>query len=209
MKIKVCGNTEIEQLKELNDLDIDYVGLIFYDQSPRFALKKMIGKEVRESVISKTKVGVFVNASEEEIMKEVDDFGLDMVQLHGDETASFCNRISDHIKVIKAFRISDFDANVDWLVKEYEEVCDYYLFDKGSAGLYGGTGQKFKWDVLKDSAIGKPFFLSGGIERKDAEAIKKFTHPFFYGVDVNSRFETSPGVKNMELIKEFVKELKD
>ena len=208
MKIKVCGNTEIEQLKQLNNFDIDYAGLIFYDQSPRYALNKLSGKEVTESGISKTKVGVFVNATEEEIMKQVDDFGLDMVQLHGDETASFCNRISDHIKVIKAFRIADFDANVDWLVKEYDEVCDYYLFDKGSAGLYGGTGQKFNWDILKKSVIGKPFFLSGGIERNDAEALKKFTHPFFYGIDVNSRFETSPGVKNIELIKEFVKELK-
>lgn len=209
MKIKVCGNTEIEQLKQLNDLDIDYAGLIFYEQSPRFVLKKLNGREVKESGISKIKVGVFVNATEEEIMKQVDDFGLNMVQLHGDETASFCNRISDQLKVIKAFRITDFDANVDWLVKEYDEVCDYYLFDKGSAGLYGGTGKKFNWNLLKEYTIGKPFFLSGGIESNDAEALKKFTHPFFYGIDINSRFETSPGVKNIELIKEFVKELKD
>ena len=209
MKIKVCGNTEIEQLKKLNDLDIDYAGLIFYEQSPRFVLKKLNGREVKASGISKIKVGVFVNATEEEIMKQVDDFGLDMVQLHGDETASFCNRISDQIKVIKAFRITDFDANVDWLVKEYDEVCDYYLFDKGSAGLYGGTGKKFNWNLLEKYTIGKPFFLSGGIESNDAGALKKFTHPFFYGIDINSRFETSPGVKNMELIKEFVKELKD
>ncbi len=209
MKIKVCGITELEQLKELNDLEIDYAGLIFYEQSPRFALKKLSGQEVKESGISITKVGVFVNASEEEIMKQVENFGLDMVQLHGDETASFCNHISDHIKVAKAFRIADFDTNIDWLVKEYDEVCDYYLFDKGSAGLYGGTGQKFNWNLLEKSKIGKPFFLSGGIERNDVSALKKFTHPFFYGVDVNSRFETSPGIKDIELIKEFVKELKD
>lgn len=209
MKIKVCGNTDIEQLKVLDDLPIDYEGLIFYEQSPRFVLKKMEGKVVKESGLSVTKVGVFVNADEEEIMKQVDDFGLDMVQLHGDETASFCNRISDYIKVIKAFRIADFDANIDWLVKEYDEVCDYYLFDKGSAGLYGGTGQKFNWNLLEKAKIGKPFFLSGGIGRNDAQALTKFTHPFFYGVDVNSQFETSPGIKDIELIKEFVKELKD
>lgn len=209
MKIKVCGNTNIEQLKELDGLPIDYEGLIFYEQSPRFVLNKLDGKEFKESGISVTKVGVFVNASEEEIMKQINDFGLDIVQLHGDETASFCNRISDYIKVIKAFRIADFDANVDWLVKEYDEVCDYYLFDKGSAGLYGGTGQKFNWNLLEKAKIGKPFFLSGGIGRSDAQALKKFTHPFFYGVDVNSRFEISPGIKNIELIKEFVKELKD
>ena len=209
MKIKVCGNTEIEQLKELNDLDIDYAGLIFYDQSPRFALKKLSGNKIKESGISIIKVGVFVNASEEEIMKQVEGFGLDMVQLHGDETASFCKRISDHVKVIKVFRLSDLDTNIDWLVKEFDEVCDYYLFDKSSAGLYGGTGQKFDWNLLLKSKIGKPFFLGGGIERNDVEALRKFTHPFFYGVDVNSRFETSPGVKNIEMIKEFAKDLKD
>ena len=154
-----------------------------------------------------TKVGVFVNASEEVIMRRVDEFGLDMIQLHGDETASFCNRISDHIKVIKAFRITDFDTNVDWLVSEYDEVCDYYLFDKGSAGLYGGTGKKFDWNLLEKATIGKPFFLSGGIEKSDAAALNKFSHPFFYGVDVNSRFEISPGIKDMEMVKDFISEL--
>ncbi|MEO8823033.1 MAG: phosphoribosylanthranilate isomerase [Ginsengibacter sp.] len=208
MKIKVCGNTDLEQLKELKGLPVDYAGLIFYPQSPRCIFKKISGKDFKELEMSATKVGVFVNASEEEIVKQVDDYGLEMVQLHGDETASFCNRISDQIKVIKAFRIADSDANVDWMVQEYDEVCDFYLFDKGSAGLYGGTGKKFNWDLLKNSKIGKPFFLSGGIGRNDAQALKEFTHPFFYGVDVNSRFETSPGIKDMELIKEFAKELK-
>lgn len=209
MNIKLCGNTDLEQLKELNDIPIDYAGLIFYPQSPRCVLNKLSGKDFKNLALTATKVGVFVNASEEEILKQVDDYGLEMVQLHGDETVQFCNRISDQIKVIKAFRIADFDANVDWLVQEYDEVCDFYLFDKGSAGLYGGTGKKFNWNLLKNSKVGKPFFLSGGIERNDVHALKDFSHPFFYGVDVNSRFETSPGIKDMELIKEFAKELKD
>ena len=132
-----------------------------------------------------------------------------MVQLHGDETASFCSRISNRIKVIKAFRILDVEANIDWLVKEYDEVCDYYLFDKANAGLYGGTGEKFNWNLLENSMIGKPFFLSGGISSEDAEALKTFHHPFFYGVDVNSRFEIEPGIKDMTLIKEFVRQLKN
>lgn len=207
MKIKVCGNTDLHQLEQLNELNVDYAGLIFYEQSPRYALKSLCGKEVKDLEVLMNKVGVFVNATEDEIMKQVDAFGLDMVQLHGDETASFCNRISDHIKVIKAFRIADFDTNIDWLVNEYDEVCDYYLFDKGSAGLYGGTGQKFNWNLLENSQVNKPFFLSGGIERNDVDALRKFKHSFFYGVDVNSRFEISPGIKNMELIKEFVTEL--
>lgn len=208
MKIKVCGNTDLDQLKELDELGIDYAGMIFYPQSPRYIFEKINGQKVKDLNLSLTKVGVFVNASEEEIMQQVEEFGLDMVQLHGDETASFCNRISDHIKVIKAFRIKDFETNIDWLVQEYEEVCDYYLFDKGSAGLYGGTGQKFNWNLLEKSNIGKPFFLSGGICREDVAALNSFNHPFFYGVDVNSRFETKPGIKDMKLIKEFVNDLK-
>ncbi|HEU5054805.1 MAG TPA: phosphoribosylanthranilate isomerase [Hanamia sp.] len=207
MKVKVCGNTDLHQLQQLDELNVDYAGLIFYEQSPRFALNKLCGKEIKDLQLSLTKVGVFVNAGEDEIMKRVDEFGLDMVQLHGDETATFCNKISNQIKVIKAFRVADTDTNIDWLVNEYDEVCDYYLFDKGSAGLYGGTGQKFKWNLLKNATINKPFFLSGGIERSDAHALKKFVHPFFYGVDVNSRFEISPGIKNMELVTEFVSEL--
>jgi phosphoribosylanthranilate isomerase len=192
MKIKVCGNCDLNQLKELDELKIDYAGMIFYPHSPRFVLKKLSGKEVKELDLSLIKVGVFVNALEDEIMQQIEDFDLDMVQLHGDETASFCNRISDHIK----------------LISEYDEVCDYYLFDKGSAGLFGGTGQKFDWHLLAKSKIGKPFFLSGGIGIQDAAALKDFSHPFFYGVDVNSRFEIKSGIKNMELINEFVINLK-
>lgn len=208
MKIKVCGNKDLSQLKQLSDLGVDYAGLIFYEQSPRYVLNNMNGKEVKDLNLAIEMAGVFVNASEQEIMKQTEDFGLDIVQLHGDETASFCNRISDHVKVIKVFRIADFDSNVDWLVKEYDEVCDYYLFDKGSAGLYGGTGQKFNWNLLEKSNIGKPFFLSGGIGIDDIEALQKFRHPFFYGVDVNSKFEIAPGIKDMELVKEFVNQLK-
>jgi phosphoribosylanthranilate isomerase len=209
MKIKVCGNADLIQLEELDHLEIDYAGLIFYEQSPRYVLKTITGKEVRDMNLLIPKVGVFVNASEEVIMKQIEDFNLDMVQLQGDETASFCNRISDHIKVIKAFRIADSETNIDWLVKEYEEVCDYYLFDKGSAGLYGGTGEKFNWELLKKSNLAKPFFLSGGISSSDVDALKKFEHPFFYGVDVNSRFEKKPGLKDMNLIKKFVNHLRN
>lgn len=209
MKIKVCGNRDLNQLKELQKLEIDYAGMIFYPQSPRYVLKELTGKDVRDLNLSIPKVGVFVNATEEEIMQQIEDFGLDMVQLHGDETASFCSRISDQIKVIKAFRIADNEANIDWLVKEYDEVCDYYLFDKANAGLYGGTGEKFNWNLLKNSVIKKPFFLSGGISSQDAEALKTFRHPFFYGVDVNSRFEKEPGIKDMKLIKKFVNQLKN
>jgi len=213
MKIKVCGNRDIHQLIEMNDPNligakIDYVGLIFYEYSSRYVLKNLTGKEVRDANLSVEKVGVFVNSSEGYIMKQVEDFGLDAVQLHGDETPLFCQRISDQIKLIKAFRISDHETNVDWLVKEYDEVCDYYLFDKAAPGLYGGTGQKFNWQLLVQARIGKPFFLSGGIDINDTEELKEIKHPFFYGVDINSKFEVSPGIKDMDKVKEFVNDLK-
>jgi phosphoribosylanthranilate isomerase len=208
MKIKVCGNTLESQIRELDGLGIDYAGLIFYEQSPRYALKKPAGFPDGMPGLSLEKVGVFVNATREAIMKEVRDFELDVVQLHGDETASFCKKISDQVKVIKAFRITDPDTNVDWLVKEYADVCDYYLFDKGSAGLYGGTGQKFSWSLLERAVISKPFFLSGGIGPGDGRAVLDFRHPFLYGIDVNSRFEISPGIKDIGMIREFVQTLK-
>ena len=214
MKIKVCGNEDILQLQEMDKpaamgSKIDYAGFIFYEPSSRYVLKNLSGKEVKNANLSIEKVGVFVNDSEEEIMKQVDDFGLDIVQLYGDEKPTFCQRISDKIKVIKAFRISDQDTNIDWLVKEYDEVCDYYLFDKGAPGLYGGTGQKFNWNLLQKAKISKPFFLSGGIDINDVEALRKIKHPFFYGVDINSKFEISPGVKDMDKVKKFVNELKN
>ncbi|HEY9342008.1 MAG TPA: phosphoribosylanthranilate isomerase [Hanamia sp.] len=207
MKIKVCGITDLAQLQELNEIGIDYAGLIFYAPSPRSILKKLVAEEVKNLGLSLQKVGVFVNETAEQIMKQVELFGLEVVQLHGDETPAFCSQISDHVKVIKAFRINEKHADIDWLVKEYDEVCDYYLFDKASSVLYGGTGEKFKWEVLKTATIGKSFFLSGGISINEVDALKKFEHPFFYGIDINSRFEKEPGIKDLNLVKEFVDQL--
>ena len=207
MKVKVCGNTDLQQLKELNSTGIDYAGLIFYEYSSRYVLKKLSGSGVKDLNLSIEKVGVFVNASEDFILQQAEDFSLDIIQLHGDETASFCSKISDHMKVIKAFRVED-ETNIDWLVKEYVDVCDFYMFDKGSTGLYGGTGQKFNWKLLENSIIGKPFFLSGGIAPGDVEVLKNFTHPYFYGVDINSRFEIKPGIKDIKLVKQFLSDLK-
>lgn len=208
MKIKVCGIKELEQLKELNKLEIDYTGMIFYPASQRSVLNSLNGQEVRELNLPVQKVGVFVNETVEEVFRQVSEFGLDLVQLHGDETVVYCNQVSDHVKLIKAFRVGETQTEIDRMVKEYEEVCDYYLFDKGSIGIYGGTGQKFDWNVLKDAEINKPFFLSGGIEYEDVEALERFHHPHFYGIDINSRFEISPGNKDMNKITDFVQKIR-
>ncbi len=210
MRIKVCGMTLPEQVNALEELGVDFAGFIFYPKSPRFIGQKISPEKMRRTGGRIAKVGVFVNAGYDELMKTVDDYRLDLVQLHGDETPRFCEKIADYISVIKAFRLSE-DDNIEWMVRPYQDVCDMYMFDTMGAG-YGGTGKKFKWDVLKNTSLSKPFLLSGGIEPGDEPALKTFSGEpeakNLFAIDVNSRFEISAGVKNMELISTFVKNLK-
>lgn len=208
MKLKVCGITQLDQLKQLDEIGVNYAGLIFYSQSARYVIDKLNADDIRSLGLSVKKIGVFVNAEEEFIMNQVENFELDMVQLHGDETPGFCKIISDQITVTKAFRITQTnEQNIDWMIKPYEEYCDYYLFDTNRKGAYGGTGEKFNWKILQQNKINKPFFLSGGIGLMDTGKLKSFEHPFFYCVDVNSRMEISEGIKDMEAIKTMAKEL--
>jgi phosphoribosylanthranilate isomerase len=201
MKLKVCGITQAEQLRQLDELDVDFAGLIFYAQSARYVLNKLKGEEVQNLKLSLKKVGVFVNASEEDIMTQLEQYRLDIIQLHGDETPSFCKHISNYVSVTKAFRITKRnEQNIDWMIKPYEEFCDFYLFDTNRKGAYGGTGEKFDWEILKDHKINKSFFLSGGIGVNDIGKIKAFDHPFFYAVDVNSKVEIEDGIKDIAAI---------
>ena len=210
LKIKVCGITKAEQLKQLDELNVDFAGMIFYEGSSRFILNKLTSGEVKKLQLSIKKVGVFVNASEENVLTQTELYGLDLVQLHGDETPAFCRHISNKVNVVKAFRINERnEQNIDWMIKPYEEYCDYYLFDANRRGAYGGTGEKFNWQILNENKIHKPFFLSGGIGLQDVERIKTFSHPFLYAVDVNSMFETEPGIKDIEQVKTFIHELKE
>jgi phosphoribosylanthranilate isomerase len=208
MKLKVCGITQLEQLKELDQLGVDFAGLIFYQRSLRYVLNKLKSKDVKSLSLSLKKVGVFVNASEEDILTQVELYGLDLVQLHGDETPVFCNYISNHVQVIKAFRITQKnELNIDWMIKPYEDACDFYLFDTNRKGAYGGTGEKFDWEILKKNKLNKPFFLSGGIGVNDIEKVKTFNHPFFYALDVNSKVEVSEGVKDIKAVSRLVDQL--
>jgi phosphoribosylanthranilate isomerase len=220
MKVKVCGMTDIDQMHQLGELGVEFAGFIFYPKSPRYVFKHgLTGADVKKAKLKVYKVGVFVDASQEEIMKQVKDFGLDMVQLHGHETPYECSKISDYIHVIKAFRFVDND-HVSWTIKDYYQDADMFLFDTGVVQakdehkdkfIFGGTGRKFNWNRLKGLDIGKPFFLSGGIEPTDAGLVKEFIkEPVakdLFVVDVNSRFESSPGVKDMEKVKQFITEI--
>ena len=204
MNNKVCGITALKQLQQLDGLDIDFAGLIFYKQSPRYAGDKIAKNEIKNADLDIKTVGVFVNADYDEIMKTVQAYGVDIVQLHGDESPHLCEQVSGEIEVIKAFRIDDAsDKSIDYMVADYDEVCDYYLFDASAKGTFGGSGKKFDWKKIADSKIEKPFFLSGGIAPTDGPSVKAFKHPDFYGVDINSRFEKDPGVKDMALVLQF------
>lgn len=196
--------TQQEQVNSLADLGINFAGFIFYPKSPRYVFREMTATQIKR-INNINKVGVFVNAPMDEVLHLVDECRLQMVQLHGDETPKYCDRLADYVSVVKAFRLSDNDS-VEWMVRPYEDVCDQYLFDTMGAG-YGGTGKKFDWTVLKGLQINKPFFLSGGIEAGDEEQIKAFAkEPVakdLFAIDINSKFEVSPGVKNLELVKHF------
>ncbi|HMO32395.1 MAG TPA: phosphoribosylanthranilate isomerase [Lacibacter sp.] len=209
LRLKVCGMTDLQQLHQLGMMGVAFAGLIFYHKSPRFVLRHLTGEMVRRAKLKVYKVGVFVNASYEEIMNQVEQFGLDLVQLHGDETPRFCEQVSSYIQTIKAFRIGE-DENIPWKIREYTDACDMYLFDTMGAG-YGGTGKKFSWHLLQGLNIGKPFFLSGGIEPGDVAGIREFIkNPVakdLFALDVNSKFETRPGVKDMELLRQFITDL--
>lgn len=210
MNIKVCGITQIKQLQQLDKLNIDYAGFIFFKGSPRYLVDKISKDELSNADFDIKKVGVFVNAGYDEIMKQADDYSLDIVQLHGDESPELCEELSENIEVIKAFRLStDYKQDIDELVNEYDEVCDYYLFDTAAkSGLLGGSGEQFDWKLLSKARIEKPFFLSGGIGMDDADKVKKFKHPDFFGVDINSRFEKEPGIKDLALVMQFKMALK-
>jgi phosphoribosylanthranilate isomerase len=210
MNIKVTGITEMKQLQQLDGLDIDFAGLLFYKESSRYVGDKLSKEELRNADFDIRKVGVFVNASYDEIMKTVEDFSLDIVQLHGDEPTTLCRKLSEEVEIIKAFRIDPNDQrSFDAIVKPFDEVCDYYLFDSsGHTETFGGQIRQFDWNRLNQSKIEKPFFLSGGIGPADVEKIKIFQHPDFYAVDINSKFEKSPGIKDMGAVLQFKQSLK-
>jgi len=209
VRVKVCGMTDADQVRQLDETGIEFAGFIFYERSPRYVLRSMSTADIRRIRRSINKVGVFVNASADEVLKTVDACGLYLVQLHGDESPKVCERIADYITVVKAFRLTE-DDNIMWKIKDYQDVVDMFLFDTEGAG-YGGTGKKFNWDMLKGLNIRKPFFLSGGITPDDAPALKQFQQEAvakdLFAVDINSKFEIMPGIKDIEKIKKFVSEL--
>ncbi|MEO9953382.1 phosphoribosylanthranilate isomerase [Nonlabens sp.] len=202
---------DIENINQLQELDIDFMGIIRYSKSKRFVDDSQKEK-VAQQTMNKGTVGVYVNESVENILKDIIPLQLDVIQLHGDEDSAFAKALLEiDIKIFKAFQITeDFDFAS---LKEWEELAAQYvgklffLFDTATPN-YGGSGKKFNWSVL-DSYKGEvPFLLSGGISKDDVVLVKEFKHNMFLGVDLNSKFETEPGVKNIEEIKTFIEKLR-
>ena len=209
MKLKVCGMKL--NISEVATLDPDYLGFIFWEPSKRFFDGRI--PDLPESI---KKVGVFVDATLEEIVEKVNTYGLRAVQLHGKESPEFCSDLKKlqndrskalektSLKIIKVFSIKDdFDFSI---LTPYENVCDFFLFDtKGK--LPGGNGFTFSWEVLKNYPSSKPYFLSGGIGLDEIEKIREFKRrpesKYCHAIDVNSKFESEPGLKDIKKLKEF------
>lgn len=205
MEIKICGMKHQENITEIATLLPDFLGFIFYDKSPRY-----FEGDIPSLPKSIKKVGVFVNASFEEIQEKVVHHKLDFVQLHGEESPEYCALVEQNtVKVIKAFKI-DNQFNFKTL-SDYTKSCDYFLFDtKGNQ--HGGNGVAFDWRVLEGYTLNKPYFLSGGIGLENAieltEFLKKDYAKHCCGIDLNSKFETQPGLKQIQTLKDFFQQIK-
>jgi len=211
MMIKVCGMRDIENINQLQELDIDFMGLIRYPKSKRFVSDEQREK-IAQQTMNKGTVGVYVNETFENILQDIIPLELDVIQLHGDEDVAFAKALLEiDLKIFKAFQITegfDFDDLTEWqeLAKTYQGKL-FFLFDRATPD-YGGSGKKFNWLIL-DSYKGEvPFLLSGGISKSDAEPIKKINHKMFLGVDLNSKFESDPGLKNIAELKTFIEKLR-
>ncbi len=195
-----------ENIRQVGLLKPDYMGFIFYPQSPRYVgvPEGLVESNMPPSI---KKTGVFVNESEDKIMQIVKKYELHAVQLHGNESAFLCKSLkAKGLVVFKAFSIfskDDFKQTAD-----YDGWVDYFLFDTKTPN-YGGSGQQFDWSTLEAYSGATPFFLSGGIGVDDVLAIQRITHPEFAGVDLNSRFETSPGIKDYDLLNSFIEKIKN
>ena len=202
--IKVCGLTAPANIQAICHLGVDMLGFIFYPLSPRYVREKATTEELTALPLIQKRVGVFVNETKVEMLRIAKEYHLDCLQLHGQETPELCAELRHSFTVLKAFPIaepSDFEQ-----ANNYEGCCDYYLFD--TKGPYkGGNGVAFEWQILEAYSGDTSFFLSGGITPSDSNKINQINHPKLTGLDLNSRFETSPGVKNVALLEEFMKNL--
>lgn len=200
MIVKVCGLREKENISEICTSDVQMIGLNFYPLSSRFI--SAYDEEAIQAIPNYIKkAGVFVNADATFVKDKIETYGLDYVQLHGDEDFAYCKEISEKCRVIKVFRIDD---EFDWSsVDDYSKIAEYFLFDTKTSA-FGGSGKKFNWEILDNYKEATPFLLSGGIGPADAMIINTISHPQFAGIDINSKFEIAPAFKSKQLVDTFL-----
>jgi len=194
MKIKICGMKYSKNILEASQLHPDFLGFIFWKKSPRYF--QGVLPRLPDTI---KKVGVFVDASLDEMLSRIRQYDLDLVQLHGNETVATCQSLKAlNIPVIKVFSVGAAFSLAS--LEPFEAVCDYFLLDtKGK--MPGGNGTIFDWQILKDYRSAKPLFLSGGIGIEEISILQQLDLPV-YAIDINSKFETEPGLKNIALLKE-------
>ena len=210
MKLKVCGLTKLDQIQELISLNVDFLGFIFYEKSPRFVLNHL-SLEGISAINHQGKVGVFVNETIEKIVEISEKSNLNFIQLHGDEDEEFVKKLrlslSKNIKIIKVIRIGNqsFDE-LQKTINQQPSTVNYLLFDTDSKA-FGGTGKTFDWQILNEIEIPIPYFLSGGISLENIHQLSTINHQPL-ALDINSKFETEPGSKDLEKIKNFTQIVK-
>jgi phosphoribosylanthranilate isomerase len=206
MKVKVCGMRDSDNIRDLLALAPDFMGFIFYDKSLRFVGEELDAELLKSFPRSTKKVGVFVNASPDYILRSVKKYDLQYVQLHGTETPDFCRNLRNRgISVIKAFSVDEtFNFS---MLNNYKPSCDFFLFD-AKGDQFGGNGISFDWSLMNRYDNDKPFFISGGIDVASLDELNKLKHLKLYGVDINSKVEMSPGLKDIELVKAIITGLK-
>ncbi|WP_372369604.1 phosphoribosylanthranilate isomerase [Candidatus Uabimicrobium sp. HlEnr_7] len=211
MQIKICGMRCTKNIADITGKQPDYLGFIFYEKSPRFA-QADIANFVRSSVPNEIKkIGVFVNEVNEKISQRVTEFQLQGIQMHGDETIERCREIRKlfpNLLLSKAFGVDDKFCLSE--VNAYATHCDYLLFDTKTKN-YGGSGKTFSWNILRNYSLTVPFFLSGGIGLTNIDEVIRFSRdiPQLMGVDVNSKVELQPGVKNVKVVQEMIERVRN
>ena len=208
MKLKVCGLTKMTQIQELISMKVDFLGFIFYEKSPRYVMNHLTFQEISD-IKHLGKVGVFVNEDLDSIVEISEKADLHYIQLHGDENHNYIaelrNKLKPEIKIIKVFRIGTGSENLKFKIQNLQSNVDFLLFDTDSKA-FGGTGKTFDWQILNDLEITKPYLLSGGISLENFNEIKDIKNiPF--ALDINSKFETDPGDKDLEKIKQLYEKL--
>ena len=205
LKLKVCGMKNAENLIELSGLGPDFIGLIFYPKSPRYVVGKLSHEAVLNIPDNIARVGVFVNEELEKVQMHVENYQLDLVQLHGSESVDYCRELKKKLKVVKAFAIEEsFDFSQ---LIPYQGVVDFFLFDTKTP-KYGGSGQQFNWEILTKYPLQIPYFLSGGIGLNDIHKIIEMNLKRCFAIDINSKVEIEPGLKNLDEVRK-IKEILD